>query len=87
MSQKSPKQRNRNSRNSERKKERRNEILEQNKMDKLYETALLDPETIEGQIRIEADRLICFAKHDKNIDKEKIDEPKGYFDYFKSFFK
>lgn len=49
-------------------------------MEELYEKALLDPETIEGQIRIDADRLI------DNPTKQVEKKQETWTDYFKSFY-
>ena len=69
-----------NERQKNRRKRKRNERLEKIKMEKLYEKALLDPQTLEGQIRIDADRLI------DNPIKPVEKKTETWTDYFKSFY-
>lgn len=56
-------------------------MLEQRRMEKLYEIASLDPETIEGQIRIDPQLLIK-----KSTDKQEPIKDTGFFSYLNSFF-
>ncbi len=57
-------------------------MLEKKKMDLLYEIATLDPQTFDGQVRMDPDLLI---QEEKIKQEPTIAKQTGFFGYLKSF--
>ena len=62
-------------------KSRKRDLLEKIKMDKLYEESIIDPETVEGQSKIDLGILETCQKNESKVEATVTE---GWFSYFKN---
>ncbi len=69
-----------NNRIKEKRKRRKQEILERRLQDQLYEEAKMDPNTVEGQATLDISRIYPDDKHTfDSVNDSNTKEEEGYF--------